>query len=77
MSPRKSPVTCDTFVGSGGICFSPGFPVNGPKFGVLSVFTHVETADLVFHHHRHFRLNFVYCHCNLVKDAQFCFAYFQ
>jgi len=45
VSPRKSPVTCDTFVGSEEICFTPGFPVNGPKFGVLSVFTHVETAE--------------------------------
>jgi len=44
MSPRKSPVTCDTFVRSEGICFTPGFPVNGPKFAVLSVFSHVETA---------------------------------
>jgi len=77
LSPRKSPVTFDTYVGSEGICFTPGFPVNGPEFGVLSVFTHVQTATLVFHRHRHLHLHNVHCHCNSVQDAPFCFAYFQ
>jgi hypothetical protein len=31
----------DTFVGSEGIYFAPGFPVKGPKLGVLSSFTHM------------------------------------
>jgi hypothetical protein len=41
LSPKKSSIISDTSVGSEGICFTPGFPVKGPKFVVLSSFTHV------------------------------------
>jgi hypothetical protein len=41
LSPRKSYIISDIFVGSEGIRFTPGFPVKGPKLGVLSSFTHV------------------------------------
>jgi hypothetical protein len=44
VSPKRSSVISDTFVRSEGICFTPGFPVKGPKFGALSSFTHVVAS---------------------------------
>jgi hypothetical protein len=41
LSPKKVLVFNHTFVGSDIICFTPGFPVKDPKFGVLSSFIHV------------------------------------
>jgi hypothetical protein len=38
---EKSSVIYHTFIRSDIICFTPGFPVKGPKLGVLSTFTHV------------------------------------
>jgi hypothetical protein len=41
---EKSYIISDTFVWSERICFTPRFPVKGPKFGVLSSFTYVVAA---------------------------------
>jgi hypothetical protein len=56
---EKSSIIHHTFVGLDRICFSPGFPVKGPKFGVLSSFTHVvapafevlSLSSSLFHFH--------------------------
>jgi hypothetical protein len=47
LSPKNSSATSDICVGSDGNCFTPGFPVNCPKVGVLSTFPHVAVTFTV------------------------------
>jgi hypothetical protein len=75
LSLKKSSVISDTFVGSEGIYFTPGFPVKQHKLGVLSSFTHVvapkfEVSLLSSHSVPGSLFAF---HCNFVLGAQFFF----
>jgi hypothetical protein len=46
LSPKKSFIIYHTFVGADRICFTPGFPVKSPAFGVLSSFIHVVSPTV-------------------------------
>jgi hypothetical protein len=50
LSPKTSSLISDTFVGSEGIHFTPGFPVKGPKLGVLSSFVHMVAPGMKYHY---------------------------
>jgi hypothetical protein len=61
-----------TFVGSDRICFTPGFPVKDPKFGVLASFTHVVAPYLKY---CYFPRSFFHFHCIFFSWHNFCLSY--
>ena len=59
------------FVGSEGICFTPGFPVKCPKVGFVCFDPCVPTPNFKYNYCHYQNYHFYY---NLEMDTQFCLS---
>jgi hypothetical protein len=70
---RKRVLLSLTLFGSEEICFTPGFPVKGPKLGSLSSYTHMVAPTFEISLLSSLSSELVDFHCNFVLGTQFFF----